>query len=515
MPYFTFLYGDLHAHMISMPMQFLIILFLLHEVLYAGRQDRRRWIGALLLAVGAIAVGMLRGINTWDWPTYLLLSVLGLGYAWWLRWRSFSRASLVAMFLYIGGFLALSVWLSRPYTRWYAAIYSSASPWDGTKTPIWAYWLIHGHFLFLLVSLCLWETARWLRSVQVIALRGRALWLYIGLGALATVLLASVVLYFAGWSVSLILIPLLVWCIVLFFRDGQSLPMQFVFVLAALAIAVTLGVEYIVIDGDIGRQNTVFKFYLQGWLMYSIVGGVVVAWLLDSVWAWRPALRNGWYAALGGLIFITALYPLTSTGARALDRMVPELGPVLDGMTYMQQADYYEVVDSAQSRGEVLQLEDDYNVIRWLQDNIVGTPVIMEAQSEREYLWGSRISIYTGLPSVVGWNWHQRQQRTFDPMPRMVMQRVANVNAFYETTDMDVAANILQHYEVQYVIVSALERARYPLEGLLKLEDMTTLGVLEAVHREGDSVVYEVNLPATRRLALGILDDTQTVAGAN
>jgi len=324
-----------------------------------------------------------------------------------------------------------------------------------------------------------------------------------------------VVLYFAGWSVSLILIPLLVWCIVLFFRDGQSLPMQFVFVLAALAIAVTLGVEYIVIDGDIGRQNTVFKFYLQGWLMYSIVGGVVVAWLLDSVWAWRPALRNGWYAALGGLIFITALYPLTSTGARALDRMVPELGPVLDGMTYMQQADYYEVVDSAQSRGEVLQLEDDYNVIRWLQDNIVGTPVIMEAQSEREYLWGSRISIYTGLPSVVGWNWHQRQQRTFDPMPRMVMQRVANVNAFYETTDMAVAANILQHYEVQYVIVSALERARYPLEGLLKLEDMTTLGVLEAVHREGDSVVYEVNLPATRRLALVILDYTQTVAGAN
>ena len=503
-PYFTFLYGDLHAHMISMPVQFFIMLFLVHELFHAGRTDRRRLPTILLYGIAAASVGMLRGINTWDWPTYLLLSVVGLGFIWWVKWRAafYSRAGIVDVFLRVGGFITLSVWLSYPYTRWYAAIYSSASPWAGPRTPIWAYLMIHGLFLFLIVSMLLWETNRWMQDVQVKALRGHAVPIYIFLSAVAVILFTSFVLALSGWPVTLIAIPLIVWAALLFFRPRQSRAMQFELVLISLALAVTLGVEYIVIDGDIGRQNTVFKFYLQAWLMFSIVGGVAIAWLTDSAYRWGWGARLGWFGSLGVLLFIAAMYPLTATPARALDRMAPGVGPVLDGMAYMRQSTHYEVTNGALAEGEVLELADDYQLIRWLQTNIEGTPIIMEAQSEAEYRWGSRISIYTGMPSVIGWNWHQRQQRTFAPMPRMVQQRVANVNAFYTTPDTVTKANILQHYEVEYVIVGTLERARYTEAGLQALDEMVGLGILELVYESGPNKVYKVNIRAAQMHAL-------------
>ena len=73
--------------------------------------------------------------------------------------------------------------------------------------------------------------------------------------------------------------------------------------------------------------------------------------------------------------------------------------------------------------------------IRWMQENIEGSPVIVEGNMV-EYHWGNRYTIYTGLPSVVGWNWHQRQQRAALP-DGTVESRVADVGAFYSTTNIE------------------------------------------------------------------------------
>ncbi|MFQ3566485.1 MAG: DUF2298 domain-containing protein [Aggregatilineales bacterium] len=505
MPIFTFIYADLHAHMISMPLQFLVFAFVLNEVLLAGRERRDQTGRVLALAFGAIVVGMLRATNTWEWITYMILSVAGLSFAWWLRWKPsasnpwgrFNRAALVDYGLYVGVFIAISFAAVLPYTTWFTTTYNRVLPWEGGKTPLWAYFDIHGLFLFLVISLLIWDTARWFRSTRVSALRGRWNLLLIVVSGIAAALSLSIVLAAVEYQVTLIALPLLVWVAILFLRSGQSRAMQFLLALTGLALGLTLGVEYVVLDGDIGRQNTVFKFYLQAWLMFSVVSGVAFACLLRSAESWRPALRTAWFVPLVLLVATASLFPIMATRGKAEFRMEHNMPLTLDGMDFMLYATRYEGDPRLLAQNPDLApfpLSEDHAMIRWLQDNVDGTPVIMEGLSEdTQYRWNSRISIYTGMPAVIGWNFHQRQQRTIEPMGRLVEIRNANVNAFYETHVIGTAWDILRFYDVDYVIVGRLERAHYNARGLEKFEIMAALEMLEPVFRAGESVIYRVN----------------------
>lgn len=512
-PFFTFLYGDLHAHMIAMPMLFMVMAFILNEVLVSGSDPRRRVTTVLALAFGALTVGLLRATNTWDWITFLLFGVLGLGFAWWLGKDRFSRSAVIVLVSRVAGFVVLSAVLTLPYTTWFASAYNSARLWDGPRTQVWMYLLIYGLFLLLVVSLLIWETARWMRGVYVRSLQGRWLALMIGLFVIVAVLLIAVWLAVFGlpfgaprapYPVAIIVLPLLLWVAILFLRDGQSREMRFVLALVGLALALMLGVELIVLEGDIGRQNTVFKFYIQAWLLLSAAGGVALAWLVQSSERWSGFVKFFWFPALGVLVIIAALYPITATRGRALDRFSPaypqtlnDVPLTLDGMDYMKYASVLEGDPALIAEDPSLApfaLADDYVMIRWLQDHVQGTPTIIEGHSDRIlYRWGGRVSIMTGLPSVQGWDFHQKQQRGFDPLPLLISQRVANINAFYVTEDIRTAWNILQHYNVGYIIVSSLERAYYPAAGLAKFEQMEALGMLDQVFDQGRARVYKVN----------------------
>jgi uncharacterized membrane protein len=241
-------------------------------------------------------------------------------------------------------------------------------------------------------------------------------------------------------------------------------------------------VEIIVVSGDIGRMNTVFKFYLHVWALFAVSAAAAVIWIWQSLSKWRFGWRVVWQAGLVFFIASTALYPLTATFQKVDDRMVPEAPHTLDGMTYMQYATLFDL-DTEMDLGQ------DYHAIRWLQDHIEGSPVIVEGHLT-EYRWGDRYSIYTGLPGVVGWNWHQRQQRTLLP-DNWVWDRVNGIEAFYQTTDLEVAQRFLDQYDVAYIILGQLERARYPGDGLVKFEEQN--GILwRQIYHDRDTVIYEV-----------------------
>jgi YYY domain-containing protein len=474
MPIFTYVYGDLHAHMISMPMQLIVMGLILNEVLLAGSGRRRRGVVLAAVLLIGIFVGMLRATNTWDWITYMILGVVGLGFAWLLSldstrtfWRRFTRRSLLDLAWYAGGFVAASFIAVIPYNLWFAQGYNRILPWNDGKTPLWAYFDIHGLFLFLVVSLLVWETARWLRSVYVRSLRGMWALLVFALLVVIALLVAAVALSAMEYQVTLVVLPLLIWIAILFFRSGQTRVMQFVLLLTGLALGLTLGVEIFVLDGDIGRQNTLFKFYIQAWLLLSVVGGTAFAWLIHNTGRWKPILRNVWTFVLVLLVGVAALMPLMAVRGKAQFRFdLQTCAPVtLDGMDFMKCAKQYE-----------------------------GNAEIMEGLSEdTQYHWGSRISIYTGLPAVLGWNWHQRQQRVLDPFGRIVETRNANVNAFYQTPSIGIAWDMIKHYNVSYVIVGGLERVYYNAEGLAKFDTMVEQGLLEPVFHEGSSTIYRVN----------------------
>jgi uncharacterized membrane protein len=146
-PYFTFLYGDLHAHLIALPIALLAIAWALSVVLSrAWSQDDRRspWqIGAGLF-LGGLTIGALYPVNLSDIYTYLPLGIAALAYAIWFYVGNTNQKSppvrrTVFLILVVGIFILLVLFLYQPYSKWYGQGYSAIKLWTGTRTPVMDY----------------------------------------------------------------------------------------------------------------------------------------------------------------------------------------------------------------------------------------------------------------------------------------------------------------------------------------------------------------------------------------
>jgi uncharacterized membrane protein len=205
---------------------------------------------------------------------------------------------------------------------------------------------------------------------------------------------------------------------------------------------------------------------------------------------------------LGSLVIAASTFSVVGTLAKVQDRWPDIANPprTLDGLAYMLGENIQDPDASGSAvyndEGNPLQLARDWQAIRWMQENILGTPTIVEGHST-EYRWGSRFSVYTGLPTVVGWSWHLRQHNAVLP-PSVVEKRIEAVHNFYNTPNPSEASEFLRRYQVVYIVVGELERAHYAVEGLEKFEQMAADGYLEAVYppaASGDEVrIYAVRL---------------------
>ena len=491
-PWFTTIYADLHAHFMSLALVFLALAWALAVIYSKAFRGASRWQVAWSFVFAGVAIGALRLTNTWDLPAYLALGVVALIYAV-LRYAGESEGrpgwqrKLIWVLGGITALVGLTFVLYQPYAAAYGLPYSEIMLWKGTHTPITSYFVHWGLFLFLIVFWMGWETRQWMASTPLSSLRKLEpyrSWLWAALGA---VLLLMVVMALAlKVRIQIVALPLAVWAAVLLFRPKQSDSKRIVLFLVGTALFLTMLVEVIVLSGDIGRMNTVFKFYLQAWVLLGASAAAAFGWTLGELRKWRPAWQSVWQFGLALLLLGALMYPLSATPNKIRDRMSAEAPHTLDGMAFMQTSEYPD-------EGGIVQLDAEYDAIRWMQENISGTPVIVEANTPL-YRWGSRFSIYTGLPTVLGWDWHQTQQRGFSPASN-IAERQQDIRMFYQIDDRSLAEDFLREYRVEYVIVGQLERNYYPGAGLDKFDRLEG-DLWQEVFRNEQTVIYQVLDPA-------------------
>jgi uncharacterized membrane protein len=133
----------------------------------------------------------------------------------------------------------------------------------------------------------------------------------------------------------------------------------------------------------------------------------------------------------------------------------------------------------------------EYEAVRWLQDNVHGTPTIVEAVGDA-YSSYARVSSYTGLPTVLGWPSHEFHWRGGSWEPQAGRREA--VERIYETTDPAEAKALLDQYDVEYVYVGPLERQTYGEAGLSKFPTF-----MDVAYENADVSIYRVSEPAEAR----------------
>jgi YYY domain-containing protein len=543
-PFFTFLYADLHAHLIAMPLAFVSLAIALsvvcrHPALAPSspRPGGGSWLRPLRalapLLLWSLAIGAMRTTNTWDVPPHLIIAAGALAIAAFSTHRDTSHGLgwPILDLAWKFGLLFLLSWsvLYRPFWANYGSFYNRLGMWSGTRTPLWAFLVVHGLFFLAIVSYLLvrvlgkWPglrpdpllrrlrlTVRYRsrpihlrRIAQALGVSGVPVnkWLLV---AISLLFLAQVLFLvpgllpgtqpkpdalqadgfaYRGLVLYALGLPVAVLGLLLLFRRGLGPAERLWAYLVLLALAMALGVEIVVLQGDIGRMNTVFKFYLQVWLLWGVAAAAALAWLAPRLRLWQQG-RRLWLGLLVSLLLVAALYPPLAASAKIRDRFDPDIGPGLSGWDYMQTAYYYD------PQGAAYELKWDLEAIKWMLDNIVGSPVILEGHTS-EYRWGGRYSVYTGLPTVLGWNWHQRQQRAA-VNDQEVWKRAGDIAQIYNVPIPGPAELLLHEYRVQYIVVGPLERAYYEEEGLQKFESMVAEGTLQIAFRNGEVTVYRM-----------------------
>jgi YYY domain-containing protein len=519
-PFWTFLYADLHPHMIALPLTLLVIALAYQYVLNSGSKQPAAlpvsfpfplpWSpGALLWGgLAALSLGTLAVTNSWDFPAYaLLLGAAVVGTAWRsqhgprLPLRAVGQAVLLALVLPIG---ALALYM--PFFDYFYAVVSGVGfvnmLEDGTRAS--EYVLLYG--LFLAVLLPVTFGALW-RLMQLEGRSGR--WHANRLPALLGVLLPLVLLVLALWQP---VFGLLSWLVVLLVI-GLGLLLErrlftatwFTFLLASLAWAVSLGIEIIFIrdhlaGGDAYRMNTVFKFGLQIWTLLALAAAASLPRLLHGLGRFgiRSGVRPAIPQTVGGallvlLVAFTAVFPLFGTPSRLANRFDVSAAPTLDGLGFMRDASFsYSCPDGCASGGDQVQIDlaPDAQAIAWLNEHIVGAPVIVQSNLSFYRSYGIRIAANTGFPTVVS-ALHANEQHD----PTRVALRNSDVERLYSTSDMATALGLLAEYNVEYVYVGAVERAVYSTAGLQKFERMASTEPnpsLERVYNNQGATIYRV-----------------------
>jgi YYY domain-containing protein len=478
-PFFSFILGDLHPHVMSIP----FVLLVAGLGLAFWRREKPLSLAtwgesSAFLGVSGVIVGSMGFINTWDLPTFGFLFAL-LALARNLR-DSTPLSALQDTATFFMPLAAVSLVLYAPF---YFGFGSQASGIDAVVTdatspsqailfwgPLFAVSLPLPVYL-LMRDAAARTPARLLTAANVVVVLLLA-WavLLLAKGANLNDAISErgvnwlVGLFFAA---SLIATLLALWRTIER-RDEDERGLTPVLAMMATAYLLIFGAElFFVSDVFDSRLNTVFKLYYQAWLLLGVAGAAGGWWLVtrlleETTPSWR-VFRFATSAIAMLLIAGAVLYPLGATLSRT--EGLAKSPRSLDGLAYTGAS-------------------PDTAAAKWLHKNTDPGERIVEAVGG-QYSPAGRISAWTGIPTILGWPGHEKQWGRDD---RTLAVRTQAVKTIYESASLEEVMPILQQYGVTYVVVGSIERATYAPAGLQKFET----GPLTAVFSSGDTVVYRV-----------------------
>ena len=492
-PSFSFILGDLHPHVMSIPFVILFLAFcwnfLRSPTHIWKKRDLRGY--ASILAMG-LALGGLAFTNMWNLPTF---SALLLGIAALKAYRAQGAGTwallkgAVPIWAAVTG-LALLLFL--PYYLTFNSSLTGIHLVDGATTRPIHMFIVWGLYMvavtpFIVVTF--WQTTvtnDWPRLTAIALLVGFlpyavwALWHLVDGGTagdlagrflhvLPFAILISVAVYNAFWLI----------------KEGGPSGKLFAMVLSALGLLLIMGPELLFVGDVFGnRMNTVFKLYYQSWLLLAAVSGFgLYYWrsLREALSGWRHSLTTLW-AGVFVVLLIGSLYYLPAAAASKGELSTGDA--TLDGLAF--------VADSRKA---------EYEAIEYIRKEAGRDSAILEAVGGQYSEFG-RISSSTGVPTVLNWSGAQRQWRgsRVDLVPGdegvseacqsldaakatgFLACRELDVARIYQTQDVEEARNLLARYDVEYVYVGPRERDKYGAAGLDKFQIfMDTVFSLDSV----------------------------------
>ena len=486
-PAYSFILGDLHAHVMAIPAMLLAIA--IAAALWRGRgalswRDHRRQ--PVPLVVVALVFGGLAFVNTWDAVTFAAILA----------------AAVVARNLRAGplrrqGVAALS-WLLPPtivavaaYAPWYGAGSSAVSGlygYAGAGTRPEHLFLQFGAPILFALPVAGWAFARKApSSVRPFAVALAAPFLPLALWLILAATGDGLSLAFdarggGGW-VTLAFHAAAVWLL-----SGAALALASrrhraaaVAGLAAFGFLLLYGVELLFVGDSyldfLPRFNTFYKATFHARIILSVAAAVALVAALRGM---APRIRPMLAAPAAVLLAATLVYAVIAVPNRA------------DGFAHNRGLD--SAVSDAGERG----------IVRWLAGNAAGDAIVVEATGRRwergddglprlsreqpriEYSAVNRVSMRTGLRAYVGWPGHEISWRGADVRPEL-SRRQALVDRVYTAPGAEEALAVLRELGARYVVVGNLERERYR-DGV-----MPPFGTfLDTVFAHGEARVYRI-----------------------
>lgn len=491
-PFFSFLLGDMHPHVMSIPFVLLFVGIALNIYRLPAdfwRNYRSVYPYAIVLTA-ALILGGLGFNNLWDMPTFaaLLLGILALRA---YRDGNDIRQSFALAIFPVGlAVIVLAVVMYSPYLLDINAGVNGIGV-VVTHTRAVHMFIVWGLFLtavapFLLVTF--WQTTvqrDWAPQAFTALALAFAPWLLWALAYLPSDgSIEDAIGQFIGILPLTALAAIGAYNALYLARQENEGGRLFATVLAVLGLGLIIGAEFLFIrDFFNNRGNTVFKLYYQAWILLAAASAFAVYyWLstLRNLKGWSTAFSYVWAAAFALLLLGSLYYPLAAVKTKP---ETPHAGRTLDGLAFVRQYNPAE-----------------YDAIEWLKQNAPTDAAIVEAVGEWSD-WGM-ISRSTGLPTIVNWLGHQKQWRggweKFDAETPDVSralrdqyfdERTAEVERIYTTLDPTEAQLILYKYDIDYVYIGQREREKYGIEGIPKFDSIADLVFADP---NGESAIYRV-----------------------